>query len=135
MARGKGKGCARPLASPRVQLKEADDDIKNALGLFSKFQFEYRRPCRWHSEAPMLDTWSEGPPGYLEDRPAHLQHRSLRVTKEEFGESYLKEWLPCDGIAVWSAFGDVIYSMFSKHEHQLYARTVVGISPPLYCYV
>ena len=83
----------------------------------------------------MLDTWSEGPPGYLEDRPAHLQHSSLRVTKGEFGESYLKKGLPCDGIAVWPAFGDVIYSMLSKHEHQLYARTVVGISFPLYCYV
>ena len=132
---GKGKGSARPLASSGCQLKDADDAITNVLGLFSKFQFEYRRPCRRHSDAPMLDTWSERPTWDInDDHPIKLQHTSLCVTKEAFGESYLKEGLPCDGISVWSAFGDVIYSMLSQHEHQLYSRTVVGIPFPLYCY-
>ena len=124
---------SRPLARRSSQDKaETDTELKDVLGLFSKYQFQYRRPCRLNTEATLDQWWTRGPLA-TQDLPENLIDKSLCVLAGDFGDA--KALVPGDlfwPTSTTSAIGDMVYSLLSKSESQLYARTVVGVSFPLY---
>ena len=111
-----------------MTLVEADSAIKDVLGLFSKYQFQYRRPCRWNFEAA-LDGWHSRPRDQI---PKNLTANAFHVLPNDFKDSLFL----CPGFLMRldkSAIGDdAVCSMLCNSDDQWWSRHVVGVSFPFY---
>ena len=128
----------RPLASSthhsrlsRAALVDDDSAMKDVLGLLSKYQFQYRRPCRFNQEAA-VDEWHART---AEEYPEHLATDAFHVPRGDFNDSISMcpgDLMQLDRSAIG---GDKVCSMLCHSVDQWWSRKVVGVSFPLYLWV